>query len=416
MLFRILILLFVLLIVPDVYIYYAYVRHWTNKWHLRLITYLPSIALLIYMGLVLSHDDMHLEHQTSVGRFMMVFLAITVPRFIFTLLDPIGLLGGAKFRRYVRLSAMTIAFFSVILLGYGYFIGRNRYVVERHTMEFQTLPKAFDGYRIAHFSDLHLGTFHDGHQDDVNTIVELINSLDCDVILFTGDLVNYESRESDGFRRVLSRLKARDGVYAIMGNHDYSMYIKTLTPEMVKADIEELQRRERSYGWKLLLNDNAIIRRGNDSIVIIGSENDGTGRFPALGDLPKATHGLTGVLRTAAPHDSVAKAAAHPFSVLLTHDPTHWRRRVLPETTIDLTLSGHTHAGQFKVFGWSPIAFVYDEWSGIYQEGSQLLNVTDGVGQVMFPFRFGAWPEIDVITLKVKGPLQLPQGGEKRDG
>lgn len=395
MLFRILILLFVLLIVPDVYIYYVYVRYWTKKWHLRLLTYLPSIALLVYMLLVLSHDDMRQEHQTSVGLFMIVFLAITVPRFLFTLIDVLGLLGRGAYRRIVRLVAMTVAFFSVILLGYGYFIGRNRYVVNRQTLEFSNLPKVFDGYRIAHFSDLHLGTFADGHQDDVNTIVELINSLDCDVILFTGDLVNYETRESDGYRRVLSQLKARDGVYAIMGNHDYSMYIKTLTPEMVKADIEELQRRERSYGWRLLLNDNAVIRRGNDSIAILGTENDGRPPFPALGDLNKATKGLTGVLKK-------QNAAARPFSVMLTHDPTYWRRCILPETNIDLTLAGHTHAGQFRIFGWSPISFVYDEWSGIYQEGSQLLNVSDGVGQVMFPFRFGAWPEIDVITLQTK--------------
>jgi predicted MPP superfamily phosphohydrolase len=230
----------------------------------------------------------------------------------------------------------------------------------------------------------------------VETIVDLINSQKCDAIVFTGDLVNYQARETDGYRRNLSKLQAPDGVFAIMGNHDYSMYIKTLTPEMVRADIAELQRRERSYGWQLLLNENRVLHRGNDSIAIIGVENDGEFPFPSLGDLPKACKGLQGVMR----NKNAKTPAGHTFSILLTHDPTHWRRNVLPETRIDLSLAGHTHAGQFKVFGWSPVALRYKEWSGIYTECSQVLNVNEGIGGVMFPFRFGAWPELTVITLR----------------
>lgn len=153
---------------------------------------------------------------------------------------------------------------------------------------------------------------------------------------------------------------------------------------MRKADVKDLQRRERSFGWNLLINNHDIIHRKKDSIAIIGVENDGRPPFPSLGDLPKATKGI----------------GKGTFSILLSHDPTHWRREVLPKTDIQLTLSGHTHAGQFKVFGWSPVAFVYDEWSGAYSEGKQILNVSDGIGAVMFPFRFGAWPEVNVITLK----------------
>ena len=412
MLLRVLILLAILLVVPTVYIYFGYVRHWTKKVRLRLLTFVPAVALLIYLLVVLHFDDMHVEHQVMVGRFMVIFLAFTVPPMLFTLIDCWGWIRrNTSFQRIVRIVAMTVALFSLIVLGYGYYVGRSRYVVNEQTLCFPNLPKQFDGYRIAHFSDLHLGTFYDGHQEDVTTIVNLINSLDCDAILFTGDLVNYESRESNGYRRVLSQLKAKDGVFAVMGNHYYSMYIKTLSPEMVKADIEELQRRERSYGWQLLLNENVVLKRGNDSIAIIGTENDGRPPFPSLGDLPKATQGLCRVMLHETTTDSLHANDAttdslhrtwkgHTFSILMTHDPTHWRRNVLPETNIDLTLSGHTHAGQFKVFGWSPMQYIYTEWSGIYQQGSQVINVNDGVGQVMFPYRFGAWPEIDVITLK----------------
>lgn len=404
MLLRILLLLFILLIVPDAYIYLRYVRRWTCRWLMRALTFLPTILLLLYMLLVMQHDDMRTEHQPVVGLFMFVFLLYTVPRMLFTLLDLIGLLF---LPRYVRLFAMTVALFSSILLCYGFFIGRSRYVVHQQTFYFPNLPKEFDGYRIAHFSDLHIGTFGDGHQSDVTDIVNLINRQKCDVILFTGDLVNYESRETDGYKQVLSQLKASDGVFAVMGNHDYSMYIPA-ERTVREADIQELQRRERSYGWTLLLNDHVVLHRANDSIAIVGSENDGTGRFPALGNLPLATAGLCHVMRNdtatyvcVVDSDTVAVPKDdHTFSILLTHDPTHWRRNVLPDTRIDLSLAGHTHAGQFKVFGWSPVAFVYDEWSGAYTEGAQVLNVSDGIGQIMFPFRFGAWPEVNVITLK----------------
>ncbi|MCR4612644.1 MAG: metallophosphoesterase [Bacteroidaceae bacterium] len=404
MLFRILFLLFILIIVPDVYIYFRYVRRWTCHWLWRALTFLPTILLLLYMLLVLHHDDMRVEHQPVIGLFMFIFLLYTVPRMLFTLLD---LMGWLVFPRIVRITAMTVALFSCILLCYGYFIGRNRFVVHQQTFYFPNLPKEFDGYRIAHFSDLHIGTFSDGHQSDVTDIVNLINHQKCDAILFTGDLVNYESRETDGYKQVLGSLKASDGVYAVMGNHDYSMYIPA-AQAVRDADIQELQRREQSYGWTLLLNDNVVIHHGSDSIAIVGSENDGTGRFPALGDLPRATAGLIHVMRNdtatyfiPADSDTVAvRTADHTFSILMSHDPTHWRRHVIPDTHIDLTLAGHTHAGQFKVFGWSPVAFVYDEWSGAYSEGNQILNVSDGVGQVMFPFRFGAWPEINIITLK----------------
>ena len=236
------------------------------------------------------------------------------------------------------------------------------------------------------FSDLHIGTMRDGHEDDVKTIVNLINDQQADAIVFTGDLVNHQSAELDGFRRELNRLHAPDGVYAVMGNHDYSMYLHYPTEAEREADVMELQRRIRDYGWTLLLNDHRIIRRGTDSLVIAGVENDGRPPFPALGDLPKTMKGLK----------------RNCFTVLLSHDPTHWRRNILPQTAIQLTLSGHTHAGQFKAFGWSPVAHVYREWSGAYSEGNQLLNVSDGIGAVMFPFRFGAWPEINVITLQKK--------------
>ena len=398
MLLRILILIILLLVLPDTYIYLMYIRRWTRQQWLRLLWFLPSIALAIAAVVVIFSNDMKPEHQAWVSIFMYVFLAICAPKALFMLLDGIGqginglVTGGAKTRdgydclfvRIFRIIGMALAIAAFALLTFGYFVGRHYYVVHQQTFYFPDLPKQFDGYRIAHFSDMHIGTLRDGHEEDARKIVDLINAQQCDAILFTGDLVNHQSSELDGFRRDLNKLHAPDGVYAVMGNHDYSMYLKYPTEEEREADVKELQRRIRSYGWDLLLNEHRILRRGTDSLVIAGVENDGLPPWPSLGDLPKTMKGL--------------KRSC--FTVLMSHDPTHWRRNIIPQTSIQLTLSGHTHAGQFKVFGWSPVALVYREWSGAYTEGNQILNVSEGIGAVMFPFRFGAWPEVNVITLR----------------
>ena len=434
MLDRVLITFFLLLVIPDVYIYFMYLRQWIQQrtdaltnapkagnktfdlktslsWqslrqspsfihHASLLFFLlPSIFLLIYFIIVYSTDDMRAAHQVTVGRFVFVFLLITVPKTIFTIFDGIALLinryisnTSLATRRYLRIFAMALSLCTLIILCYGYFKGRSRFVVHQQVFYFSNLPDAFDGYRIALFSDIHLGTFNDGHEKDVETIVNLINNQQCDVILFAGDLVNYETEEALPYVSLLGTLKAPDGVFSILGNHDYSNYIIQAETEKMR-DAQALRQIQHKTHWQLLQNANHVIRRGNDSIAIIGSENDGLPPWPALGDLKKASRGLQGVYSS----DSTLN---HTFSVLITHDPTHWRRNVLPETNIDLTLSGHTHGGQFKLFGWSPVASRYTEWSGAYSHGSQIICVSDGIGTIFLPFRFGAWPEVNVITLR----------------
>lgn len=408
MLLRILILICALLSLPDLYIYYMYARRWTNKRWLRLLWFAPSLLIAISAGFIIGSNDMKPEHQAWVSIFMFFFLACCAPKALFMLWDGLGhainwmVSRGAKnreeegdciFVRIFRIIGMALAIFTLALLSFGYFVGRHYYVIHRQTFYFPDLPKRFEGYRIAQFSDMHIGTLRDGHEEDAKKIVELINAQHCDAILFTGDLVNHQSIELDGFQRDLSKLSAPDGVYAVMGNHDYSMYIKYPSEKEREADVEELHRRIRSYGWTLLLNEHRVLRRGTDSLIIAGVENDGLPPWPALGDLPKTMKGL--------------KRSC--FTVLMSHDPTHWRRAILPRTSIQLTLSGHTHAGQFKVFGWSPVSYVYREWSGAYAEGNQVLNVSDGIGAVMFPFRFGAWPEVNVITLRRGTPQKQQQ-------
>ncbi len=289
----------------------------------------------------------------------------------------------------------------LVLVGVGYFYGSRHFVVEETTITFDDLPEEFDGYRICQFSDFHSFAFHCGHEEDVQKVVDLINAQQCDLIVFTGDLVTVQANELDGFMESLSRLSAPDGVISIMGNHDYAMYQRKFTKAQRRNDIKDLYKRQRDMGWQLLLNDHTSIHRGEDSLVIIGVENDGTPpHFPRFADLKKAMRGID----------------AQAFQIMLSHDPTHWRRSIIPETNVQLTLSGHTHAGQFRMFGWSPVKMVYKEWSGVYKNIKtdpsgrtipQKLHISDGVGCVPVPFRVGAWPEINVITLK--------SGGEARD-
>lgn len=287
--------------------------------------------------------------------------------------------------RILRIAFLTLLFLLLMLFAFGYFIGSRQFVVRQQIFYFTDLPKEFDGYKILQFSDLHIGTFRMGHQDDVDSIVKLINQQNCDIIVFTGDIICKNSKELDGYRRKLNQLTAPDGVYSIMGNHDYGTYNHFPTEQDRIYDMKELHRKERSYGWNLLLNEHSVITRGKSHIAIVGVENDGIPPFPELGNLPVACKGLT----------------KKDFCILLSHDPTHWKRKVVGKTSLQLTLSGHAHAGQFKIFGWSPCSLRYPEWSGTYCEGNQILNVSDGVGSSIIPFRFGAWPEVNVITLKL---------------
>ncbi|MBQ9639942.1 MAG: metallophosphoesterase [Bacteroidaceae bacterium] len=280
---------------------------------------------------------------------------------------------------------MATALFLLFLWLYGYYYGRFRYQVHHQTISFYDLPAAFDGYKIVQFSDLHIGSFRGGYEIEVQRIADLINAQHADMVVFTGDLVNRLSSELDGFHCMLSDITAPDGVFSILGNHDYALYASSYTDIERLKDKNELIRRQRSYGWTMLLNENAKITRGHSHIYIAGVENQGYAkqRFPRRADLPKALRGIR----------------RGDFTILLSHDPTHWRHDITGKTSIQLMLAGHTHAGQFKIFGWSPVSWVYPEWSGTYVEGPQVLNVSDGVG-CLIPFRYGAWPEINVITLR----------------
>ena len=293
-------------------------------------------------------------------------------------------------RKFVSTLGWGLAAIPFASILYSIFKGKYNYKVWKYTLYFNNLPKAFDGYRITQISDIHCGSFD--NYEKIRYGVELINSQKSDVILFTGDLVNNLANEVHNWKSLFATLQAPDGVFSIMGNHDYGDYSSWETPEAKQQNLEHLFQLQKQMGWQLLLNKHCYLERNGEKIALIGVENWGHGRFSKYGDLNKAMEGVN----------------TEDFKILMSHDPTHWQEVVLPENKdIQLTLSGHTHGMQCGIeipgwLKWSPSQYIYKYWGGMYEEGGKYLNVNRGFGYHAFPGRLGVWPEITVIELKTK--------------
>ena len=268
-------------------------------------------------------------------------------------------------------------------------IGRFQFKIEKIVLKFKQLPESFNGLRIIQISDIHLGSWYRKEKKMIKA-VRMINRLNPDLILFTGDLVNNFSEEANGWSDILANLHSKLGNYSILGNHDYGDYWDWAVPEEKTANMNLLYALHKAMGFKLLLNDSDLISLNGHAIGIIGVENWGKPPFMQYGDLEKATKNLKPV----------------PFKILLSHDPSHWSAEVHKKTDIDLTLSGHTHAMQFGIkigkFQWSPVKYIYKLWSGLYGNNGQYLYVNRGLGSLGFPGRVGMRPEITLIQLQNK--------------
>lgn len=290
-----------------------------------------------------------------------------------------AILGGVRFRRIFRWGLLSFLI-PVIALAYGALIERNWYQVKEVTVDSSELPKSFDGFKIVHISDIHLRSYS-GRPESLHRAVGKINSLAPDIICFTGDLVSMDLSEMDGFEDILKSFNAP--VFSVLGNHDYHIYAGGKGNSAFEAKVEELKERERALGWHLLLNSSETICRGSDSLAVMGVENTSASvLFPSHGDLQAAADGTE-----------------RCFRILLSHDPTQWDMEVIGKD-IPLTLSGHTHAIQFSLLGWSPSRYLFKRYRGLYTEGKQYLYVNIGLGETIIPARIGTRPEITLITLK----------------
>lgn len=300
--------------------------------------------------------------------------------------SPKDLEANVSRRKFVSVTGIVLAFAPFLSLGYGILRGRFEFKKIAVDLKFRNLPSNFIGLKIIQISDIHLGSFV-GFENKIEQLVDEVNAENADLLIFSGDLVNNFSSEANQFIPTLSKLKAKLGKVAILGNHDYGDYSTWDTPEHKREEQKKIQNSITSLGFRLLLNETIAVHINGQEIGICGVENWGHPPFPKYGDLKKAAVGIE----------------SFPFNILLTHDPDHWEAEVLNKKPFDLTLSGHTHGMQIGIewgnFKWSPANWRFKRWGGLYQEGSQLLYVNRGIGSIGIPARMGMPPEISIITL-----------------
>lgn len=317
------------------------------------------------------------------------YLSVYIPKALFCLIDLIGKIPCLFGRR--RLPGFGTAGIAVALAVFGIIWWGalvNRYNIDVRRVHFadSRLPDAFNGLVMAQISDLHVGSYGNDTAY-VSRLVDRINSLSPDIVVFTGDIVNRRSDELAPFVVPLSRIKAPMGVYSVLGNHDYGDYYNWPDSAAKQADLRQLVDMQARMGWNLLLNRTAMLRAGADSIALVGVENVGDPPFRCYGDLDAAYPG---------------DLADPVYKILLSHNPAHWVMDIKdsPDKNIPLTLSGHTHAMQMEVFGFSPATFRYPTWGGMYADSdAHSLYVNIGIGEVAIPARIGATPEITLFTL-----------------
>lgn len=339
------------------------------------------------------------------------FLSVYVAKLGYVVCSLAGRLTGffthkRKGYRWARVIGVFVGVLFLAVMWEGVFFSRYNIVVNRVEVKSPAVPRPFNGYKIAQISDLHVGTWG-SDTTFVASLVDSVNALKPDLIVFTGDVVNRETREIEPFLKPLSRLNAPDGVLSILGNHDYGDYMDWSSAGAREENNKQLALHQKEIGWDLLNNGRRFISRDNDSIMIIGVENIGDAPFPSYGDLEKALPSS---------RDSLFNQNDRNFKILLTHNPAHWDDYVSHKTNIQLTLSGHTHAMQMMLkignWVWSPAEVRYPLWGGMYERLNDnglntKLYVNVGAGEVGMPSRLlSAYPEITLFTLRHEGTLK----------
>ncbi|MGM9802809.1 MAG: metallophosphoesterase [Muribaculaceae bacterium] len=377
----------VISIVTDRYIYKAISRSGIK--FAKILSYLPS-ALSIILGAGIIAMILVPNSSSVLPIAIYAYLCMLLPKLLYVIVScalKVPSRGRAARACHIIGIAGGLALMSMMI--HASVCNRYQLQINEVELSYPNLPPSFNGFKIVQFSDMHLASFGNDTAF-VSKMVQTINNLHPDAIMFTGDLVSSASTEAAAFVQCLSQLSATHGVYSVLGNHDYGDYNVWPDDASKQRDRMQLRQYQQQARWNLLLNTTSFLHRGTDSIAVIGVENIGEPPFHCYGDLQKAYPNL---------NDST-------FKILLSHNPTHWRTQVLPSTNIGLTLSGHTHAMQMDVeisgHHISPSSLRYQDWSGLYQQGSQYLYVNIGIGCVGIPARFGAKPEITLITLRSK--------------
>ena len=395
----------------EIYAFQAFKTSFKHNWILKVYVWINVLVIinLLYRFFIIYNQSLNLSDVFY--NYISIPFALFLTLFVFKLIvisflffeDIMRLLQSfynlffelnkssnflVQRRNFISKIALIVAAIPIPFIIHGIYRGRYNYRVIKYELEFDDLPDEFDGYKLTHISDIHSGSLK--KKNKVEYAIDLINKQNSDLVLFTGDFVNNKADELIKWKNIFSKIKASDGKYSILGNHDYGDYITWNSEEEKKENFKDLLNLQKEMGFKILLNENKKINSKNQSISLIGVENWGKGGFKKRGDIDKACEGLN----------------SEDFKIVMSHDPSHWNQKLINHPThFHLTLSGHTHGMQFGIeipgwIKWSPIKWAYKYWAGLYKEKNQYLYVNRGFGVLVFPGRVGIWPEISVITLK----------------
>lgn len=407
MIARIFILIILAIVLPDLYFDQLYWRrrYQLRLWH-RLLWWLPGVAMLVYTIALATIRDFVPADLTVINIYLFIVGVFVIPKALFALCSGVGLLWCRwrhTHQNWGNVVAVVLTLYTWFVVIYGTVWGCTRLRIHHLDLYFDSLPAAFDGYRIVHISDLHVGSFTGDRLRYLQRDIDSINAQEPDLIAFTGDLQNIRPSDIAPVAPMLRRLRATDGVVSVLGNHDYAKYINE-GPVVARRNEAATREWERKLGWRLLCNSHLKLYRdeegrrigpsgalmagtaagwpveGLDSLVIAGEENY---KDPSRGDLEQTL-------------DGVGKGA---FVVLLQHQPEAWPEEILPTHRVPLTLSGHTHGGQMSHFGLRPTHILPGSFDyGLYERDGKYLYVNAGLGGLVF-FRFNMPAEITVITL-----------------
>jgi predicted MPP superfamily phosphohydrolase len=318
--------------------------------------------------------------------FNLLFLVIYIPKLLWIIGNIIKQKTQLKKSTINNVFCISTALY-LLLLFYGTFITPNRIKINNVEITIHNLPVSFDNYTIVQISDVHLGS-RPTDKKFYKNVVDIINNQKPDIVVFTGDMVNNFASEMVGFDTVFLRIKAKNGKFAVLGNHDYGDYTVWNSSQAKSENLQQIKKSFTNFGFRLLNNESIILKNGLDSIGLIGVENYRKKDYNNYSNLKKALKDIDN----------------KSFKILLSHNPEHWEKEILPQTNIDLTLSGHTHAAQMGVQlnrkVYSPAVFLYKQYNGLYEKENQKIYVSRGIGYIGLPMLIGLNPEITVIKLK----------------
>lgn len=386
-----LIALIAIVVTCDYWFFKKMRKHKFYEWFIRL-SFVPGLLfiltfLYIRFGFKFNHSFIV---ATEMQWVFFVFGLIYAPKIIYIIFDYFNDLHNKKIktRSYLMRSVgYAVSVFAVLIMGYGNVVTRDEIELVKTEIKVKHLPDSFNGYKIAVFADLHIGNWHNRYEIMEN-IARMINNENPDIIIFAGDMVNNFAEELQGWSPYFLPLKSKDGKFAVLGNHDYGDYSNWKNDEVKEKNLDGIKKGIGELGFKLLLNENCDLIKGNDTITLVGVENfsDKTPKNNYC-DLKKA----------------LKNTRSDRSKILITHDPKHWDAEVVGKNDIFLTISGHTHGGQIgiinKCIRFSPVMFEFKQWEGLYQKGNQYIYVNRGAGFVGLPMRIGVKPEVTIITL-----------------